>query len=151
MLNAAEVKVGEVDDGSEFLFVMFNNLEDVGVLVDADGVGEGGGDVLVVHGDEASEGHAGKGERTHGFVDLGEVFGEEPGLVGVLHEVFDIVNHIGDVEKFSALQGGGVADAGAFEVETVLEPVEVSGLASAFPFRWLVVLIRRCMLFRIRS
>ena len=139
MLNAAEVEVGEVDDGGEFLFVMFNDLEDVGVLVDADGVGEGGGDVLVVHGDEASEGHAGKGEGAHGFVDLGEVFGEETGLVGVLHEVFDIVDDVVDVEKFSTLQGGGVADAGTFEVEAVLESVEVAGLASPASFGRIVV------------
>ena len=133
MFETAEVEVGEVNDGGKFLCVMFNDLEDVGVLVDADGVGEGGGDVLVVHGDEAGEGHAGKGEGTHGFVDLGEVFGEETGLVGVLHEVLDVVNHVGDVEEFSALQGGGVADAGAFEVETVLESVEVAGLATPSP------------------
>ena len=132
-LKVGGIDVGKVDDGGEFLFVMFDYFKDAGFFIDLDVAGEGGGDVLVVHGDEAGEGHAGKGKGAHGFVDLVEVLGEETGLVGVLHEVFDVIDDVVDIEKLGTLERGGVADACAFEVETMFEGVEVAWLSTA-PF-----------------
>ena len=121
---------------------MIDDLEDIGVLVNGDGLREGGGDVMVVDGDEAGEGHAGKGEGTHGFVDLREVFGEATGLVGVLDKILDVVDDVGDVKELSTLQGGGVAEAVTLEVETVLEGVAVARLAALAPFHF--VHVARC-------
>lgn len=111
---------------------MLNNLEDAGLFINLDVAGKGGGNVLVVHGDETGEGHAGKGKGAHGFVDLVEVFGEETGLVGVLHEILDVIDDVVNVEKLGSLEGSGVADARTFKVETMLEGVEIAGLGTPF-------------------
>lgn len=131
LVHFGEVDAGEVGDGGEFLAQVFDEVGDVGALGHFHVVRQGGGHELVVDADEAGEGHGSQAEGAHGFVDLGHVPATNAVIVGELHEGFDVLDQFVQVEELGTLERGGVLEAAAVDVETVLEGVEVAGLGAA--------------------
>jgi hypothetical protein len=135
LLEITGVDTCEIVVRFEFLAQMFDEVGDASALVHLHVVRERSGNKILVDGDQAGEGHGGKAEGTHGFVDLGHVFGTDAAIVSELHIGFDVLDQFIEVKELGAFERSGVFETITIDVETVFEGVEVARLTSAFAYR----------------